>query len=77
MATILRWTTADLEAFPEPLDDTRYEIVDGQRRLVDVYRKEGPALRLAATVTGHDRLESPLLPGFSVPVSRLFLPDDM
>ena len=54
-----------------------YWIVDGQQRLVDVYRKEGPALRLAATVTGHDRLESPLLPGFSVPVSRLFLPEDM
>jgi Uma2 family endonuclease len=30
MGTSMRWTIADLEAFPEPLDDTRYEIIDGQ-----------------------------------------------
>jgi Uma2 family endonuclease len=30
MARSLRWTTADLEAFPERLDDTRYEIIDGE-----------------------------------------------
>src|SRR4051794_449128 len=24
------WTVADLELFPQPLDDTRYEIVDGE-----------------------------------------------
>ena len=28
--TTFRWTTADLELFPEPLDDTRYEIIDGE-----------------------------------------------
>ena len=27
--TTYRWTTADLELFPDPLDDTRYEIIDG------------------------------------------------
>jgi len=26
----VRWTTADLEALPDPLDDTRYEIIDGE-----------------------------------------------
>ncbi|MGH2352998.1 MAG: Uma2 family endonuclease [Chloroflexota bacterium] len=30
MATSLRWTTADLEALPEPLDGKRYEIIDGE-----------------------------------------------
>lgn len=30
MDTPLRWTTADLDLFPEPLDDTRYEIIDGE-----------------------------------------------
>jgi Uma2 family endonuclease len=28
--TSLRMTTADLAAFPDPLDDTRYEIIDGE-----------------------------------------------
>ena len=28
--TTLRWTTADIESLPEPLDDTRYEIIDGE-----------------------------------------------
>jgi Uma2 family endonuclease len=30
MTTALRWTTADLDLFPERLDDTRYEIIDGE-----------------------------------------------
>lgn len=30
MSTKLRWTTADLDLFPDPLDDTRYEIIDGK-----------------------------------------------
>jgi Uma2 family endonuclease len=30
MTTSLRRTTADLAALPQPLDDTRYEIVDGE-----------------------------------------------
>jgi Uma2 family endonuclease len=28
--TTLRMTTADLEVLPDPLDDTRYEIIDGE-----------------------------------------------
>src|SRR5204863_1423112 len=30
MSTTLRWTTADLDLFPDPLDDTRYECFDGE-----------------------------------------------
>lgn len=30
MSIGVRWTTSDLEAFPQPLDDTRYEIIDGE-----------------------------------------------
>jgi Uma2 family endonuclease len=30
MARSLRWTTADLEALPDRLDGTRYEIIDGE-----------------------------------------------
>ena len=30
MATSLRWTSADLELLPDPLDDKRYEIIDGE-----------------------------------------------
>src|SRR5260370_5825832 len=30
MDTSLRWTTKDLAALPETLDDTRYEIIDGE-----------------------------------------------
>ncbi|MBI3972316.1 MAG: Uma2 family endonuclease [Chloroflexi bacterium] len=30
MTTTLRWTLRDLDLFPEPLDDTRYEIIDGE-----------------------------------------------
>ena len=29
-ATARRWTTADLESIPQPCDDTRYEIIDGE-----------------------------------------------
>jgi Uma2 family endonuclease len=40
MAASLRWTSADLEAFPQPLDDTRYEIIDGE-----LYVTTQPSLR--------------------------------
>lgn len=30
MSTEIRWTVADLDIFPEPLDDTRYEVIDGE-----------------------------------------------
>ncbi len=30
MSRTVRFTTADLEALPDPLDDTRYEVIDGE-----------------------------------------------
>lgn len=50
MTTTLRWTTADLEAFPETLDDTRYEIIDGE-----LYVSTQPSFehQYASTMLGH------------------------
>ena len=49
-----------------------YWMVDWQIRRVEIYRLEGMSLRLAATLVEGDTLESPVLPGFSCPVSDLF-----
>ena len=49
-----------------------YWIVDWMQRLVDVYRREGDALRHAVTLYADDVLESPLLPGFSCQAAQLF-----
>ena len=49
-----------------------YWIIDPQRRSIDVFRRTGPALALAGTLTEHDNLDSPLLPGLSLPVRSLF-----
>ena len=54
-----------------------YWIVDGVRRLVEIYRRDGLMLRLVQTVAGDQPLRSPLLPGFEHPVSRLFLPPEI
>jgi len=51
---------------------SEYWIVDWMRRLVDVYRREDDALKHAATVYDGDVLESPMLPGFSCEVAKLF-----
>ena len=51
-----------------------YWIVDWQRRTIEVYRRAGDALELAATLGGDDILETPLLPGFSVALPRLWPP---
>ena len=51
---------------------TEYWIVDWMHRLVEVYRREGDALTLAAKLYADDALESPVLPGFSCVVSKLF-----
>jgi Uma2 family endonuclease len=56
---------------------TEYWIVDCQRKNVEVYRRDGPALTLAETVTAAEQLTSPLLPGFAHPVAEIFLPDDL
>lgn len=51
-----------------------YWIVDWQRRIVETYRRLGDTLELAATISGDDVLETPLLPGFSVPVAQIWPP---
>jgi len=59
-----------------------YWIVDLQRQAVEVYRQieDGPStgsgqgLRLVATLAGEDVLTTPLLPGFTCPVLRLWVP---
>jgi Uma2 family endonuclease len=49
-----------------------YWIIDLRARAVDVYRQQDGALRLAATVGDNETLTSPLLPGFALPLARLF-----
>ena len=52
-----------------------YWIVDCAARQVEVYRRDGDALRLVATPGAEDQLRTDLLPGFVLPVGQLFLPD--
>src|SRR5437868_4287433 len=47
-----------------------YWLVDWQRRRVELYRRDGPAFRLGASLTDADQLQSPLLPGFAHAVDR-------
>jgi Uma2 family endonuclease len=49
-----------------------YWIVDPERRLVEVYRQNGPSLDLAVTLMVDDIITSPLLPAFELKVSLLF-----
>lgn len=51
-----------------------YWIVDWRLQSVQVYRREQAALQLATTLDGEDVLTSPLLPGFSCPLSGLWEP---
>jgi Uma2 family endonuclease len=51
-----------------------YWILDWRQRTLDVYRREGGGLRHAATLREADTLESPILPGFTCLVRRLFPP---
>jgi Uma2 family endonuclease len=49
-----------------------YWVVNWMHPLVEVHRREEGALKLMATLYVEDALESPLLPGFSCRVSKLF-----
>jgi len=51
-----------------------YWIVNWQRREIDVYRRVARTLELATTLVGDAVLESPLLPGFSVAIARIWPP---
>jgi Uma2 family endonuclease len=49
-----------------------YWLVDPALRIVEVFRHDGRALELVASLSGDDALTSPLLPGFACPLSRLW-----
>ncbi len=49
-----------------------YWVVDWQAQSLEVYRREPQELHLAATLSGEDVLTTPLLPGFSCPISTLW-----
>jgi Uma2 family endonuclease len=77
----VRWTTADLDLFPE--DGKRYEIIDGElfvtraphwkhQRACEVYRREQGILKLVVTLLNGDELNSPLLPKFNCAIATLF-----
>ena len=51
---------------------SEYWIVDCWLRAVQVYRRDGDKLTLIATLVDDDALTSPLLPGFSLPLRRLW-----
>ncbi len=55
-------------------DVQEYWIVDWQRRTIEVYRRAGETLELAQALAGDDTLETPLLPGFAVPLARIWPP---
>ena len=49
-----------------------YWIINWQQRFVEVYRRQHAALRLIGTLYEGDALESPLLPGLSYLLEKLF-----
>jgi Uma2 family endonuclease len=51
-----------------------YWIIDPVAETVDVYRLAGSGYELKATVTGDQALETPLLPGWTMPLSDLLAP---
>jgi Uma2 family endonuclease len=53
-------------------DVVEYWIVSWQARQIEVYRRDNEQLQLVITLLESDKLESPVLPGFSCSVSSLF-----
>ena len=49
-----------------------YWIVNWQERSLQIYRREEAVLKLHSTLYENDTLQSPLLPGFTCQVSKLF-----
>jgi Uma2 family endonuclease len=49
-----------------------YWVIDWRVRQIEVYRRSQTALSLVGTLLPGDELTTPLLPGFSCPVSNLF-----
>ena len=50
-----------------------YWIVSWQQKTLEVYRRTNDRLQLVGTLVVGDVLTSPLLPGFSAPIDRIFL----
>jgi Uma2 family endonuclease len=50
-----------------------YWIVNWQLKTLEIYRRQAAQLQLVATLLETDSLTSPLLPGFSTPVTQIFL----
>ncbi|HXU08485.1 MAG TPA: Uma2 family endonuclease, partial [Blastocatellia bacterium] len=51
---------------------SEYWIVNWMARTIDVYRRDQAQLHCVATLFESDKIESPLLPGFSCAVASLF-----
>jgi len=49
-----------------------YWIVDWRLRRIEVYRRKSGKLDLAVTLEENDSIDSPLLPGFSCPLTSIF-----
>ena len=52
---------------------SEYWIVSWRERRIEVYRRMETVLTLVSTLYENDMLQSPLLPGFVCPVSKLFI----
>ena len=50
-----------------------YWIVDRDKQAIEVYGRQRKGLELRAQFSAKDTLESPLLPGFRLPVRRIFV----
>ena len=51
-----------------------YWIADSENRSVEIYRLTDKGLELAAMLRLGDEITSPLLPGFSCPLSKIYDP---
>jgi Uma2 family endonuclease len=49
-----------------------YWIIDWRKPQLEIYRRAQATLKLVVTLLPNDELSSPLLPGFTYPVSQLF-----
>jgi Uma2 family endonuclease len=50
-----------------------YWICDRFQETIEIYRRQDGELKLTTTLSNKDMLTSPLLPGFSYPVARIFV----
>lgn len=49
-----------------------YWVADPESRTIEIYRRDDGPLALAATFSGEDELDTPLLPGFTCTPARVF-----